>query len=474
MPSSNFPSRSESKVGGSTATVLGVGLVLLFAILTRVLLTPASYFDAEDSLNYASAIRAADFQHFDAAGSGWQLLAYLLDQWHGPVGPPTWAGELMAKVAGVVALLALFFVIRDATRSPLWATGWTLLFGSLFCIWWYSLQPDKYVPQLALQASALLLALHMTWTPSWWLRIAFCTVAAVAVTFHTASGLVILAGLPHLILTQRSAGWFALLRVILGMALAFVLPLLAYFVVFIITAVQPTSLQQGLSWVMSYTAAPAEQRVWGHWHANSGLMALIGLGLAAFPVDFIFGTPGLGGTLAAKFPSKILVEELQITALFSREQLWLGLALLGVSVGGVPVRSRRSLAAAQTAPALGCARPCRSANHRVLPDSGNHLLRLVGARKQRVLDFTPGWCGGDSGHQTALTRRAAMGSLGWAGRGDGDDDSERDLWHLAAHPARIRSVAVSRSSNGQGDDRRGSGGGVQLHGRERHDLPGGR
>ena len=288
---------------------VGFGAILLWGVLTRLALDAHSYFDAEDALFYSVNIRARHFALFDAAGSGWQLLCTAIDALLPRSSEATAAGKLVAGVAGTLLLPLLYTTLVMTTGRVALSAAFAVFFSGSFCPWWYSLQPDKYVPQLAVLALALALVMTRQRPPSRRFLVTLGFVYFVAVIVHTDSGLVCLSILPLLYRTMISRGvWSALGQGLLSAGVMFA-ALALYYALFLIFFLKPAGIMQGLHWMTSYLGSPGESREWGHWNFNFLGLQFVGIARAVFTTAFAFGIPAIASYVGAKFPNKILVEE---------------------------------------------------------------------------------------------------------------------------------------------------------------------
>ncbi|WFU18778.1 hypothetical protein [Bradyrhizobium sp. CB3481] len=284
------------------------GAIVAWAILSRLALNAHSYFDAEDALFYSLNIRALNFREFDGAGSGWQILCTAIDRLLPAASEPTLAGKLVARVFGTLLLPLLYVTLAIVTRRVALSAAMTLFFSGAFGPWWYSLQPDKYVPQLFIIAVALALVMTREKAPTARFLIGLGFVYFAAVTFHSASGLICFSILPLLFRTLRGRGiWSAFKQGLLTASVMFAL-LAIYYVLFLLVLVRPADEQGVREWLMSYLSTPGQTQ-WGHWTIKSPLLAFVGISRSVFAVEFAFAFPAVVGQMHAQFPNKILVEE---------------------------------------------------------------------------------------------------------------------------------------------------------------------
>ncbi|WP_271605840.1 hypothetical protein [Bradyrhizobium sp. CCBAU 11434] len=277
--------------------------------MTRLVLDGATYFDAEDALFYSVNIRLHRYALYDAAGSGWQLLCTAIDAWLPRTADAAVAGKLVARASGTALLPLMYFtLIRLGVRGSL-AVVVTLFFSGAFAPWWYSLQPDKYVPQLLLIALALGLVMTRERPPTPTFLIGLGLLYFLAVICHTDSGLICFSIFPLLYRTLRERGfWAALGQGVLCASVMFAV-LAVYFSVLLFVVVRPSSVAQAIVWLQSYLSAPGEERNWGHWNPSAPLLALTGIGRAVFSTEFLFAFPGFATRMHAWFPAKILVDD---------------------------------------------------------------------------------------------------------------------------------------------------------------------
>lgn len=283
-------------------------LILLWGLFSRLALNAHSYFDAEDALFYALNIRSLNFTEFDGAGSGWQILCTAIDQLLPVSSEATTAGKIVARIAGTLLLPLLYVTLTLITGRVALAAAITFFFSGAFGPWWYSLQPDKYVPQLAVIGLALALVMTRQKPPTTRFLVALGLVYFVAVTFHTASGLICLSILPVLFRTLLERGvWPAFGQGLLTACVMFA-ALAVYYVLFLLVLVRPADAQGVREWLMSYLSTPGQTQ-WGHWTITSPLLALVGIGRSIFAIEFAFAFPAVVKQVHVQFPNKILVEE---------------------------------------------------------------------------------------------------------------------------------------------------------------------
>jgi hypothetical protein len=184
-----------------------------------------------------------------------------------------------------------------------------LLFSGAFCPWWYSLQPDKYVPQLLVIAVALAMVMIRKRPPSAAFLITLGLVYFIAVIVHTDSGLICLSIMPLLFRTMLEHGVLrAFMQGLLSATVMFV-ALAVYYAAFLLVFIKPTGAGGALQWMESYLAAPQEMRGWGHWTADSLYLVFVGIGRSVFTTEFAFAFPAFAQYMVKQFPDKILVEE---------------------------------------------------------------------------------------------------------------------------------------------------------------------
>lgn len=316
---------------------IGLCVVMLWAIGSRLVLDAHSYFDAEDALSYSLGVQARSFSHFDAAGSGWQLLCVVVDALLPDSAEATAAGKLVARVSGTLLLLILYITLAHVTRRIALSVWTTILFAGSFCPWWYSLQPDKYVPQLAVLAAVLALVVTRVRPLTTRFLVTLGGLCFLATVVHTDSGLIFLSILPLLDRTRRASG----LRVALGQGLIFSFVLFSllglYFTSFLLLSVKPNGMAEGLRWSASYLGQVEKPDAWGNWRASSPVLALVGLGRSIFTVEFAFAKPAVTQLVAQKFPAKVLVEEVWFASRLPPHLASAGFALLVSAVSALGV-----------------------------------------------------------------------------------------------------------------------------------------
>jgi hypothetical protein len=314
---------------------VGLAVILLWSVVTRLALDAHSYFDAEDALGYAVNVRAGQFAFFDAAGSGWQLLCTAIDALLPHSSEGTVAGKLVARVAGTMVPPLLYATLVLATGRVALSLAMAFFFSASFCPWWYSLQPDKYVPQLAAIALALTLVMTRQRPPSPRFLVILGLVYFLAVIVHTDSGLICLSIFPLLYRTMLVRGVGPAFRQGLLTAGTMFAALALYYALFLIIFIKPDSVVAGLRWMMSYMVVAGDPQGWGHWNVNSLALAFVGIARSVFTTEFAFGIPAVTSRVGAMFPDKILIEEQWLGAQFPRWQLDVGLGLLACAVAAV-------------------------------------------------------------------------------------------------------------------------------------------
>jgi len=308
------------------------GVILLWGVVSRLALDAHSYFDAEDALYYSVNIRGLKFSLYDAAGSGWQLLCTAIDALLPVSSEATAAGKLVARVAGTLLLPLLYITLVMTTGRVALSAAMTLFFSGAFCPWWYSLQPDKYVPQLLVIAVALAMVMTRKRPPSAAFLITLGLVYFLAVIVHTDSGLICLSIMPLLFQTMQERGALrAFMQGLLSATVMFV-ALAVYYAVFLLVFIKPAGAGGALQWMESYLAAPQEMRGWGHWSVGSLLLVFVGIGRSVFATEFAFAFPAFAQYMVKQFPDKILVEEKWFGTHLPPWLLEIGLALLFCAV----------------------------------------------------------------------------------------------------------------------------------------------
>ncbi|MGX4770510.1 hypothetical protein ACWAUC_12005 [Bradyrhizobium guangdongense] len=303
------------------------GAIVLWAISTRLALDGATYFDAEDALFYSVNIRLHRYDLYDAAGSGWQLLCTAIDAWLPRTADAAVAGKLVACVSGTALLPLMYFTLIGLGVRGSLAGVVTFFFSGAFAPWWYSLQPDKYVPQLLLIALALGLVMtrKRPATPTFLMGLGL--LYFLAVICHTDSGLICFSIFPLLYRTMRERGvWLAFGQGVLCASVMFA-ALAVYFAVLLFVLVRPASVAQAFVWLQSYVGAGGEERSWGHWNPWAPLLALAGIGRTVFSTEFLFAFPGFAGRMHAWFPTKILVDDEWFATHLPNWLTYIGLAL---------------------------------------------------------------------------------------------------------------------------------------------------
>ncbi len=307
---------------------VGCGVVLLWGVVSRLMLNAHSYFDAEDVLRYATIVRERDFANFDAAGSGWQLICAAIDALFAPLGEATEAGKFLSRIAGTLILPILYATLALTTGRVALSLALTMLYSASFGPWWYSLQPDKYVPQSFVIAIALFLIVTRKQLPGWGFLVGMGLVYAAAILMHSASGLICLSIVPVLMQTMRRRGALsAMLQAgLVGMVMCSTL--VVYFSLYIDAFVNSQSTGESVAWLMSYTATPSESRGWGHFSLASLLLVCVGLARTVISTEFAFAIPQVYDYFHNVFPAKILLEEQWFARQFSSTAVYSGLVVL--------------------------------------------------------------------------------------------------------------------------------------------------
>jgi hypothetical protein len=314
---------------------LGLSAILLWSVATRLAVNAHTYFDAEDALGYAVNVRARHFALFDAAGSGWQLLCTAIDALLPHSAEGTAAGKLVARAAGTIIPPLLYATLVLTTGRVALPLAMAFFFSASFCPWWYSLQPDKYVPQLAALAIALTLLMTRQRPPSRRFLVTLGLVFFAAVIVHTDSGLICLSIMPLLYRTMRLHGILPALRQGLLAAGVMFAALAVYYTLLLIIFIKPGSIMAGLQWMMSYMVVAGDPTGWGNWNAKSLALAFVGIARSVFTTEFAFGIPAIASRVGAMFPDKILIEEQWLGAQFPLWFLEIGIALLACAVVAV-------------------------------------------------------------------------------------------------------------------------------------------